>query len=218
MRPLAKRAALILGSEELSTVIDSQRAFNVLINHEMTHLYHMQVNAEMRHMVAAVYMPPYDPGQSKIYQVLFLEGLAAYTSWRLNPTATDSEVLLSETVASDVKALWPSLGEDIRKHLNSSDQNDINKYLFDGAVSDIFPRRAGYYVGMLIAEELSKTHSFAKLCRMVGVELQSEIHAALLRLENSGLRRRICVHGETHNLNLHKLKRGSAHGVAVEDR
>ena len=187
VRPLRSQDALILGSEELSTVIESQRAFDVLINHEMTHLYHQQVNAEMRRMVAAVYMPPYAPGPTKIYQVLFLEGLAAYTSKRLNPTAPDSEVLLSDTVASEVKVLWPAIGTDIREHLNSSEKKDVDKYLFDGQVSQVFPRRAGYYVGMLIAAELSKKYPFAKLCRMSGVELQSEVEAALLDLEKSGI-------------------------------
>ena len=187
VRPLKKQSALVLGAEELSTVIDSQTAFNVLLNHEMTHLYHLQVNAEMRQMVSAVYMPPYDPGHSRIYQILFLEGLAAYTSRNLNPTATDSEVLLSDTVAAEVKSLWPGIGEEIRKHLNSSDKDDINKYLFDGQVSESFPRRAGYYVGMLIAAELSKRSSFAGLCRLSGAELQIEVESALLNLEKSGL-------------------------------
>ena len=187
VRPLVDQNALILGSEELSTVIESQTAFNVLINHEMTHLYHQQVNPEMRKMVAAVYMPPYAPGSTKIYQVLFLEGLAAYTSKHLNPTATDAEVLLSETVASEVKALWPAIGADIRQHLNSNEKNDIDKYLFDGQVSPSFPRRAGYYVGMLIAAELSKKYSFAELCRLSGTELQSQVTETLLKLEKSSL-------------------------------
>jgi hypothetical protein len=187
VRPLKGSDALILGSEELSGVMDSQIAFNVLVNPEMTHLYQLQVNPEMRNMVAAVYMPPYNPGASRIYQVLWLEGLAAYTSKLLNPAATDEQVLLSGTVAAEVKALWPGIGSDIRKHLESNNADDINKYLFDGQVSAAFPRRAGYYVGMLIAAKLSKKYSFPQLCRLKGEQLQNEVDAALRSLEATNL-------------------------------
>lgn len=52
--PLATGLTLILGTSELGTVIDSQRAFDVLVPHELTHLYHMQLNPEMRRMVRQV--------------------------------------------------------------------------------------------------------------------------------------------------------------------
>lgn len=185
VRPLTKQNALIFGSEEISSVIESQTAFNVLVNHEMTHLYHLQVNREMREMVARVYMPPYAPGAAKIYQVLWLEGLAAFTSKRLNPSASDEQVLLSGTVASEVRALWPKIGTDLRKHLYSNKKVDIDKYLFDGKISTSFPRRAGYYIGMLIAAELSKKYSFAKLCLLSGGQLKAEVEGALIKLEKT---------------------------------
>jgi hypothetical protein len=70
-------------------------------------------------------MPPYATDRAKLYQVLWLEGLAAYMSKTLNPTATDKEVLLSDTVAANVRALWPRIGSDIREHLDSSKKYDI---------------------------------------------------------------------------------------------
>jgi hypothetical protein len=185
VRPLTKQNAIVLGSEELSTVIESQASFNVLVNHEMTHLYHLQVNPEMRNVVAEVYMPPYAPADAKLYQVLWLEGLAAYTSKVLNPSATDKQVLLSDSVASQVRALWPAIGADIRKHLDSGTKDDLDKYLFDGRVSSRFPPRAGYYVGMLLAAKLSEKHSFAMLCRLHGAELRVDIEEALRALEGS---------------------------------
>ena len=39
--------------------LESTTGFDVLVHHEMTHLYHIQVNPEMRQMMAEVYMPPY---------------------------------------------------------------------------------------------------------------------------------------------------------------
>jgi hypothetical protein len=85
VRPLREENVVIFGAEEISTVISSQRALNVLVQHEMTHLYHMQVNPEIRQMIAEVYMPPYATDRAKLYQVLWLEGLAAYMSKTLNP-------------------------------------------------------------------------------------------------------------------------------------
>ena len=187
VRPLGEENAVIFGAEEISTVIASQRASNVLVRHEMTHLYHMQVNPEIRQMIAEVYMPPYATDRAKLYQVLWLEGLAAYMSKALNPAATDKEVLLSDSVAGDVKSLWPGIGLDIRRHLDSSKKDDIDAYLFDNDASGHIPKRAGYFVGMLIAKRMAKKHSFAELCRLTGPDLRSEVERALRELENTSI-------------------------------
>ena len=142
----------------------------------------------MRHdSAAASVIHRCQAGNAMIYQVLWLEGLAAYTSKVLNPGATDEQVLLSATIGGEVKALWPGIGADIRKHLQSNDKTDMDKYLFDGQVSDKFPRRTGYYVGMLIAAQLSKKYSFAQLCRLQGQQLKDQVEAALRLLESTNL-------------------------------
>jgi hypothetical protein len=180
VRPLGTQNALIFGAEEISTVIDSQVAFDVLVQHEMTHLYQMQVNPEIRRMIAEVYMPPYATDRAKLYQVLWLEGLAAYESKALNPTATDQQVLLSGTVASEVRAIWPTLRADLSNHLDSSNKEDIDAYMFDA--SSKIPRRAGYYIGMLIAQRLALQHTFAELCQLQGQQLRAEVAKALLEM------------------------------------
>jgi hypothetical protein len=186
VRPLGNENAIIFGAEEISTVIESQTAFDVLVHHEMTHLYHMQVNPEIKQMIAAVYMPPYATDRAKLYQVLWLEGLAAYMSRALNPTATDNQVLLSDTVAADVKSVWPRIGSDIGALLDSSKKVDIDAYLFDSDTSGRIPRRAGYYIGMKVAEELAKKYPFGELCRLFGAQLRSEVGQALRVLESAG--------------------------------
>ena len=187
VRPLSHRSAVIFGAEEILSVIDSQTAFNVLTQHELTHLYHMQVNPEMRQMIAQVYMPPFAEGRSKLYQVLWLEGLAVYRSKVLNPSSTDQQILLSSTVASDVAAVWPNLGHGLRSVLDSNKAADIGAYLFDADTTGQIPRRAGYYVGMQIARHLSKTNSFAALCRLQGPELRAKVSEALAYLEANGI-------------------------------
>jgi len=187
VRPLAKEDVVIFGAAEIASVMGTQRSFDVLVQHELTHLYHMQLNKEMRQMVGQVYMPPYAETAAKLYQVLWLEGLAVFESKKLNPSATDQEILLSSTVATDVRSLWPSIGNELSRLLESSRQDDINRFLFDSDRSGRIPRRSGYYIGMLIAKKLSMKYSFAGLCQLQGQELKTQIAKTLKELENSSL-------------------------------
>ncbi len=189
VRPLGERDAVIFGAEEIALTLGSKTGFDVLVHHEMTHLYHQQVNPEIRRMVAEVYLPPYAAGGAKLYQVVWLEGLAVYRSRALNPTAPDREVLVSASLAADVKAGWPRIGAEVREHLDSTKKEDIDAFLFGGNTGGRFPRRTGYYVGMLIAERLAQKHTFPELCRLAGPQLRSEVEAALRELEKTDIRR-----------------------------
>lgn len=186
VRPLKDQDLVVFGAEEIATTLGTKTAFDVLVHHELTHLYHMQVNAEIRKMIAEVYLPPYAAGGASLYQVLWLEGLAVYTSKLLNPGAPDKELLLSDRVAADVKAQWPRLGADIRQHLDSSRKADIDLYLFDSDSGKGIPKRTGYFVGMLVAQRLAKEYKYADLCRLAGPKLRLEIERALRDLERKG--------------------------------
>jgi hypothetical protein len=189
VRPLGERDAVVFGTEEIALTLESTTGFEVLVHHEMTHLYHIQVNPEMRQMTAEVYMPPYALNKAKLYQVVWLEGLAVYWSKVLNPRAPDKEVLVSGNLAERVVAGWPRIASDLRQQLDSSRKEDIDAYMFGGNTHGRFPHRTGYYVGMLIAERLAKRYSFAQLCRLSGPRLRSEVEEALRDLEKSPLRR-----------------------------
>ena len=189
VRPLGDKDAVIFGTEEIALGMKSKTGFDVLVHHELTHLYHQQVNPEIRQMVAEVYMPPFPEGRAKLYQVMWLEGLAVYTSKLLNPTAPDKEVLVSYTLAADVKARWPGLGAEVRKYLDSTKKADIDAFHFAPDVHRPVPRRTGYYVGMLVARQLAKKYTFAQMCRLTGPKLRSEIEQALLELEKVAIER-----------------------------
>jgi hypothetical protein len=189
VRPLGDKDAVILGTEEIALAMKSKTGFDVLVQHELTHLYHQQVNPEMRQMVAEVYMPPFAEGRAKLYQVMWLEGLAVYTSKHLNPTAPDREVLVSNTLAADVKSRWPRLGAEVRKCLDSTKKADIDAFHFAPDVHRPVPRRTGYYVGMLVARQLAKKYTFPEMCRLAGPKLRAEIEQALLELEKTDVER-----------------------------
>jgi len=109
VRPLAQGDAVIFGAEEIGSVIDSDTGLTCWSSMKLTHLYHMQVNREMREMIKAVYLPPFAEGHAKLYQVLWLEGLAVVSeqdaSTRQPPT---SRLCLSDTVAEEVARDWPA--------------------------------------------------------------------------------------------------------------
>jgi hypothetical protein len=107
----------------------------------------------------------------------------------LNPTAPDKEVLISYTLAADVKARWPRLGAEVRKYLDATKKADIDAFHFAPDVHRSVPRRTGYYVGMLVARHLAKKYTFAQMCRLTGPKLRSEIEQALLELEKVDIER-----------------------------
>jgi len=189
VRPLGERDAIVFGAEEIALSLPSKTGFDVLVHHEMTHLYHIQVNPEMRTMTAAVFMPPYAPGDAKLYQVVWLEGLAVYWSRVLNPNAPDKEVLVSESLAANVAAKWPRVAAELRERLDSSKKEDIDAFMFGGNTGGRFPSRSGYYVGSLIADRLARKYSFAELCRLEGSKLKSEMEGALREVEKSPIQR-----------------------------
>jgi hypothetical protein len=189
VRPLGERDAVVFGAEEIALTLGSKTAFDVLVHHEMTHLHHLRVNPEMRRMTAAVFMPPYAPGNTKLYQVVWLEGLAVYWSKVLNPSAPDKEVLASASLAERVQADWPRIGAELRERLDSSRKEDIDAYMFGGNTGGHFPHRTGYYVGRRIAEQLAKNRSFPQLCRLSGPQLRAEIEEALREVEKAPLPR-----------------------------
>jgi hypothetical protein len=72
----------------------------------------------------------------------------------------------------------------------SSMKKDIDAFMFGGNTGGRFPRRSGYYVGSLIADQLAKKYSFAELCRLEGSKLKSEMEGALRELEKSPIQRK----------------------------
>jgi uncharacterized protein YjaZ len=111
-----------------------------------------------------VYTPPYAIDGAKLYQVLWLEGLAVYESRVLVPKAGDDLVLRSTTVATEVAQRWPALRDDLLRQLDSSSHDVIYAYMFDADPARL-PRRAGYYLGMRIAEQVAATMTSPRSAR-----------------------------------------------------
>jgi hypothetical protein len=170
---------VIFGAAEALLEMKSSVGFKTSVEHELTHLYQAQVNAEMRRALADLFMNNGAAQAASLYQIIWLEGLATWVSSRLNPDATAEQVFRSQTLEADVRVRWPVLRDSILSRLDSTKPGDINDFVFGGNPARHIPRRAGYYVGALVAAELGKRYSYAELARLSGGALRREFEEAL---------------------------------------
>ena len=136
------------------------RAF---VQHELFHVYHGQRFE----------------GCEQVWCSLWQEGLATYVAARLNPRASDAELLL--TIPEPIR---PSLDkhkvEAVCAVLERLDSTRDDQALFSfKRLSPNLPPRFGYLVGAWVAEDLGKRHSLPALAEMKGKPLRSAIEQSL---------------------------------------
>lgn len=120
-----------------------------------------------------------------IWASLWNEGLATYVAKRMNPSASNAELLLDfprNMVADTSKELKRAL-DDVHGKLDSEDSTDYAG-LFYGSGGDKtgLPARRGYYLGYLVAEEAGKTMSMQQLAKLDCQAARPVVVAALERL------------------------------------
>ena len=76
------RTLCYLGVDVIARLYGSTANLSVLFDHELFHVYHRQV------------APSLFEGD-ELWKSLWIEGLAEYVSWRMNPGSTEDDVLLS---------------------------------------------------------------------------------------------------------------------------
>jgi hypothetical protein len=137
-------------------------------HHELFHLYHGRSFQEC----------------DRIWCSLWAEGLAVYVAARLNPRATDAELLLTvpeplrEAVDRDRREAVCS----VVARLDSTASEDMRALFSSGRLNERLPPRFGYYVGYLAAAEAAKTGSLRKLAGMGNAEVRPLLEASLRSL------------------------------------
>jgi hypothetical protein len=178
------REAVLFGSSQLIDYLDSASALSTLVHHELTHAVHMQTNPEIRQAITSFFQR--EPGPpAKLYQMMWLEGLAGYVSKTLNPSATMQAVLTDPQLPANVAGSWPKVLGAILENLDSTDLNLVDASVGRGAALGI-PNRSGYYVGMLVAGEIVKRHALPQLPVLAGETLRTEIRSALQTIAAAG--------------------------------
>ena len=153
--------ALFLGLDGLAKFHGASVPLDVILSHELFHLYHFQVNA----------LPtPIDT--IPLYRLIWQEGLATYASASLNPKATMADVLLDPRLARDGPKYVPAVARTLVTQLESTDDEATARYLSYRRGSEI-PSRMGYLIGYNIVARLAPTRSLTELARLRGQRLLS---------------------------------------------
>jgi hypothetical protein len=184
VRVSGARDVVLLGSEEMADRIEDRRALTTYLHHELTHLCHNQNNREMR-QVTETFLQGRPGPRAKLYQLMWLEGLAVHCSKVLNPNASTSDILLSEDLPARVEARWARLIEGMQENFDTEDRPLIINYVFSGDTAQDIPRSAAYYIGMRVADEVAKRHDTRDLIGLQGEALRSEMLRALQGLKRA---------------------------------
>lgn len=137
-------------------------------HHELFHVYHQQ----------------FFLGCEETWCALWAEGLATLVAHRLNPGATDAQLLLTSP-----KPLRPEVEKDRRaavcavaSRLDSKSADDFGGLFSSGPEINGLPPRFGYYVGYLVAEEAAKGQTLVQLAHLDQKSAREVVNASLKQL------------------------------------
>jgi hypothetical protein len=142
----------------------------VLIDHETFHIYHHQATGRFGASPEPV---------TTILEALWSEGLATFVSWRMNPAVSLDAALLQPGIPEGAKPHLADIAKDLLAHLDTKDRPTYFRYFAAGKQPEGYPPRAGYYVGTLIAQDLSARYSLTQLAHLDGPELRASLVSEL---------------------------------------
>ena len=167
MRDLPGGPALIFGADMIAHY-HRGHGLQPLFHHELFHVVHLQRFSSC----------------AELWCALWIEGLATYAAARLNPGASDGELLLEipGPIRAPVEANRQEAVCAVAARLDSTDQADRSALFNFQRMNERLPPRFAYYVGYLAAAELGRTRSLRQLARMPRSEVRPLLDAALRRL------------------------------------
>lgn len=170
-RSLPAGDRLMFGADVIARV-HGDRDVRPFFHHELFHLLHGRTFSDC----------------GALWCALWNEGLATFVSHRLNPAASDDQLLLTQPVplraaieADRKAALCPVLAR-----LDSTADEDIRPLFMGRAAGGPLPPRYGYYVGYLVAGDIGRTRSLKALAAMPGEQVRPLIEESLRRLGDCG--------------------------------
>jgi hypothetical protein len=145
----------------------------ILIDHETFHIYHHQATGVFGADEQAI---------PTIEAALWGEGLATFVSWRMNPAVSLDIALLQPGIPDGARAHMPAIAAELLAHLQERNESTYARYFEGSHPPEGYPPRAGYYVGMLIAQSLSERYTLSELAHLKGAELHDAIVSELQQL------------------------------------
>lgn len=168
----------------IDTLILEKADLSILFPHELFHLYDATR--------AGVSNDGVMPG-TNVTLPLFEEGLATYVSSLVSPGHTDGQYLLQGSLGALPASRLP---EAARRFLVDADQPAIDAAggprayarWFEGSAQHYqpdLPNRSGYWLGLNLVRQMSKTHALAEMASWSPDQAQEETRAALMSMAGS---------------------------------
>ena len=153
----------------LESFLDSpETQLEITLAHELFHLYHFQ----------------FFSAGGGLYRTLWAEGLAVYASAMVVPGHRRSTYLgFPVEKMNRCHELLPQLAADLRKNLGRNDHRLKRIYFGAEPNNTRVPPEAGYYVGLLVVEDLARKITLDRLARLPAKEVFSLLEQALTDLE-----------------------------------
>ena len=163
-RELKGRTVAVFGADVIARIHD-ETTIPPFLDHELFHLYHSQ----------------YFPGCDALWCGLWEEGMAVYAASRMNPGATDRQLLL--TIPVPIRAaVDPHLAEamcGLRAKLDATTDDDKAPFFFMRPNTGRFPPRYGYYLGLLLAQKIGETMPLAQMAKLPPARVRPLLDQAL---------------------------------------
>jgi hypothetical protein len=177
-RTIRDRQVLVFGADVMARVHQGFASERPFFHHELFHVLHV---------------PKFESCDA-VWCALWAEGLAVLAAKRLNPDATDAELLLVSPVPlrEAVERNRKEAVCAIKARFDSEKQEDYRP-LFNNPKETISPRlpnRFGYYVGYVVAQQAEKTYSLQQLAAMTPDQARPVVKHALDQLAACGKPRR----------------------------
>lgn len=163
-RSIKGRTTLLFGADMIAQIHD-QSTIGPLLDHELFHSYHARFFRDC----------------TQLWCSLWSEGLAVYVTQRMNPGATDRQLLLTLPVAIR-PVVEPRLGEAmclLRAKMESTSQTDYAEFFNFRMAKSEFPSRFGYFLGLLIAEKIGSDVPIATLVKLPNAKVRPLIDRAI---------------------------------------
>ena len=165
-RELQGRTVAVFGADVIARIHD-ETTIPPFLDHELFHLYHSQ----------------YFPDCDALWCGLWEEGMAVYVASRMNPGATDRQLLL--TIPVPIRAaVDPHLPEamcSLRAKLDVTTDDEKAPFFFMRPNKGPFPPRYGYYLGLLLAEKIGETMPLAQMAKLPPGKVRPLLDQALAR-------------------------------------
>jgi len=169
-RGLGGKEHLIFGADMIAK-LHGEHNIQPFFHHELFHVYHGQRFDDC----------------GKVWCGLWSEGLATAVAAKLNPGATDAELLLVQP--EPMRPVFDAHRKEAVCTVAAKLDMDIGgSGLFFGRArpSENLPPRIGYYVGYMIAAKAAEARSLNELAEMQGREVRPLIEAALRGMADCG--------------------------------